>query len=161
MLEAQRKKLEEASKVAATPKNETNNIEKQVTSLEENQTPIEEHSGMEESSHKETPVIQQKEESTIQQAEKPLPKAQYIPNQNPNTELFNSPSKQKLDNYTYIPSQDNVLQKPITPGQNKYIPSQQAANISYNFDNSGLENALQRADRAEAKALQVLSGNFN
>ena len=42
----------------------------------------------------------------------------------------------------------------------KYIPSQLPGNVAKTFDNSGLEAALRRADRAEAKALQTLAGKF-
>ena len=42
----------------------------------------------------------------------------------------------------------------------EYIPSQRAANLSKEFDNSGLDSALARADKAEENALKILSGNF-
>ena len=95
------------------------------------------------------------------------------------------PENENVDNYTYIPSQKNIIpQKPknkgvdtytyipsseckipnnnkITETQRKYIPSQTAANIQKNFDNSGLESALDRAQKAEDKALRVLAGNFD
>ena len=93
----------------------------------------------------------------------------------------------KTDNYTYIPSQDNVIKTPAgkvkedtytyIPSQNStiksdkngnesstnirtYIPSQAAANITKTWDNSGLQAALNRAQRAEDRALKVLAGNF-
>ena len=70
--------------------------------------------------------------------------------------------KVKLDNYTYIPSSENVIKKEDAEvSENKYIPSQQGAKITKTFDNSGLEAALRRADRAEQRALQTLAGNFN
>lgn len=72
-------------------------------------------------------------------------------------------NEEKLDNYSYIPSQDNVIKDTQNGGQGvkrSYIPSQEAANIQKNFDNSGLDKVLQKADRAEAKALKILAGNF-
>lgn len=92
--------------------------------------------------------------------------------------------KEKIDNYTYIPSQDNTIPSPIRENKvdnytyipssectiqsdkvnennRKYIPSQAAANIEKNFDNSGLQGALDRAQKAEDKALRVLAGNFD
>lgn len=93
-------------------------------------------------------------------------------------------AKEKVDNYTYIPSQENVIPHPkknkgvdnytyipssectiksakVNDNNRKYIPSQMAANIQKNFDNSGLASALDRAQRAEDKALRVLAGNFD
>jgi len=70
---------------------------------------------------------------------------------------------EKIDNYSYIPSQDNVIKEEnedSSKTKRSYIPSQEAANIQKNFDNSGLDKALQKADRAEARALQILAGNF-
>ncbi len=108
-----------------------------------------------------SPIVEEPVSPQIEE-EKVPPKKQYIPKQNPAPEILKpQPKEIKRDNYTYIPSPDSVLQKPITAQQNKYIPSQQAANIVKNFDNSGLEGALRRADRAESNALQVLSGKFN
>ncbi len=95
------------------------------------------------------------------------------------------PEDEKVDNYTYIPSSKNVIpHKPKNNGvdtytyipssdckipndaktdekQRRYIPSQAAANIQKNFDNSGLQSALDRAQKAEDKALRVLAGNFD
>ena len=88
-----------------------------------------------------------------------------VEKQNPST--VSSPIKQstenrKLDNYTYIPSSENVIQDPNKDVTiNKYIPSQTAGNFTKTFDNSHLASALSRADRAEKRALEVLSGNFN
>gem|GEM_PF-1587450 len=81
-------------------------------------------------------------------------KADYEQNQAEQT------GRTKRDNYTYIPSQDNVLRTPAQAQVNKYIPSQLPGNVGKTFDNSGLEAALRRADRAEARAVQVLSGKF-
>lgn len=84
----------------------------------------------------------------------------YIPKSNP-AELKTAKVEIR-DNYTYIPSEKNVLNKENKNFQEtKYIPSQAGANITKSFDNSGLEDALKRADRAEQKAIQTLMGNFN
>ena len=68
--------------------------------------------------------------------------------------------KEKVDNYTYIPSSENSLAKKEEDSY-KYIPSQKAANINKSFDNSALQKALARADIAEQRALQTLAGNFD
>ena len=92
------------------------------------------------------------------------------------------PQVEKVDNYTYIPSSKNVIPKPkengvdnythIPSSNNKiseqkgtdlkrsYIPSQDSK-VQKTFDNSGLQSALDRAQRAEDKALRVLAGNFD
>ena len=80
----------------------------------------------------------------------------YVPNQSSTVQNVNAI---KRDNYTYIPSQENVL-KTDQAQQNKYIPSQLAANITKTFDNSNLKSAIKRADLAEKRAAQILSGNF-
>ena len=68
----------------------------------------------------------------------------------------------KRDNYTYIPSSENVIKNEQGDNDtNKYIPSQTGNVFTKTFDNSGLEAALRRADRAEQRALQTLAGNFN
>ena len=71
-------------------------------------------------------------------------------------------ARAKRDNYTYIPSSENTIQLPAKDenSKNKYIPSQIGAKFAKTFDNSNLEGALKRADRAEQKALQTLAGNF-
>ena len=73
------------------------------------------------------------------------------------------PQNDKIDNYTYIPSSECKIQsdKQKENTQRSYIPSQAAANIQKNFDNSGLQSALDRAQKAEDKALRVLAGNFD
>lgn len=84
----------------------------------------------------------------------------YIPSQE---NVIPQPLKQgKTDNYTYIPSQECTIKSDkVNENQRRYIPSQAAANINKNFDNSGLQSALDRAQRAEDKALRVLAGNFD
>ena len=84
----------------------------------------------------------------------------YIPSQE---NVIKSKAKGKKDNYTYIPSQNSTIKtndKNSSENVRSYIPSQRGANISKTWDNSGLQSALSRADRAEQKALQVLAGNF-
>ena len=67
-----------------------------------------------------------------------------------------------VDNYTYIPSSECKIPSDKTnENQRRYIPSQAAANIQKTFDNSGLQSALDRAQKAEDKALRVLAGNFD
>ena len=66
----------------------------------------------------------------------------------------------KRDNYTYIPSQENVIKTSLAKPENKYIPSQLPGKFVKNFDNSGVDAVMRRADRAEAMALRVLSGQF-
>ncbi len=107
----------------------------------------------------------------------------YIPSSENIVQDINK--EDKIDNYTYVPSSQNTIKHPINknsvdnytyipsskctipPGakdvekQRKYIPSQKAANIEKTFDNSGLQSALDRAQRAEDKALRVLAGNFD
>lgn len=85
----------------------------------------------------------------------------YIPS---SENVIPSPiGKNSIDTYTHIPSQENTLKKDDTsnPNNRKYVPSQRAANIQKTWDNSGLASALQRADKAEARAMKVLSGNFD
>ena len=85
----------------------------------------------------------------------------YIPS---HQNVIKTEEKRKSDNYTYVPSQDSTI-KTNNNGNGittrTYIPSQLGANISKTWDNSGLQSALNRADRAENKALRVLAGNFD
>lgn len=186
LTEAQRKKIE----VANAPKTaEQSVIQNEVKTIDEtNKEEIKEEQPQVEEQVKtaEKPVVENKTEQELKTDEpknpqeeiKAVPTEQpvvqnpqsvkeevrnrYIPNPNPNPEILNQTQKTtKRDNYTYIPSQDNVLKKANQSQTQKYIPSQNAANISKSFDNSGLEGALRRADRAEERALQVLSGNFD
>lgn len=99
-----------------------------------------------------TPVVQQ----PAAQPQK-IDTYDYIPSQN---SMIQGVGTVKRDNYTYIPSLENVLAQPNGFQQNKYIPSQLGANITKSFDNSGLQGALKRADSAEKRAIQVLSGKF-
>ncbi len=71
--------------------------------------------------------------------------------------------KDSIDTYTYIPSSENIISKSDkeNKSEKKYIPSQTAANIQKSFDNSGLQAALERAQRAEENALKILAGNFD
>ncbi len=150
MLEAQKKKLE----AAQAPK-----IQEEVKNNEAvQQQPLPQ-------------VVEQIENNQAQPAQtvenqqasnENIKKNDYIPNQNSNLNISEPTVKTtKRDNYTYIPSQESVFNNQTKTQQQRYIPSQSAANIVRTFDNSGLDGALRRADRAEAKALEVLSGNFN
>ncbi len=106
--------------------------------------------------------LQQKEEAVVKQPEEitePVDKYNYVPSTKP--VKTKTVENVKRDNYTYIPSSENVIKsEENTKDTNKYIPSQRAANINKNFDNSGLADALKRADRAEQKALRTLAGDF-
>ncbi len=84
----------------------------------------------------------------------------YIPSQN-NT-IKSDVKNNKRDNYTYVPSQVSTIKSnnETNPNMRSYIPSQLGANLSKTWDNSGLQAALSRADRAEQRALKVLGGNF-
>ena len=84
----------------------------------------------------------------------------YIPSQN--NIIASQTRNVKRDNYTYIPSQNSTLKPDNEQNKNKrtYIPSQAAANIQNSYDNSGLQSALDKASRAEEKALKILAGNF-
>ena len=84
----------------------------------------------------------------------------YTPSQN--QKLKNTTQKEiKYDNYTYIPSSENkIAHKESKDEVQKYIPSQNSKVPAKTFDNSGLEAALRRADKAEQKAIEILSGNF-
>lgn len=84
----------------------------------------------------------------------------YIPSQN--NVIKQDKKGGKLDNYSYIPSQNSTIKSnnESNPNKRSYIPSQAAANIQKSYDNSGLQSALDRASRAENKALKVLAGNF-
>ncbi len=67
----------------------------------------------------------------------------------------------KRDNYTYIPSQENVLNQLNSQEQiNKYIPAQTGIQLTKTFDNSEIESAMRRAERAEKRAISTLAGNF-
>lgn len=84
----------------------------------------------------------------------------YIPSQN---STIPQPKKQgKVDNYTYIPSSECTIKSDkVSENQRRYIPSQAAANIQKTYDNSGMQSVLDRAQKAEDKALRVLAGNFD
>ncbi len=83
----------------------------------------------------------------------------YIPS-SVNT-LNDAESAKKRDNYTYIPSSINTLNNIDPQSQiNKYIPSQTGVKLNKSFDNSALESAIKRAERAEKRAISTLAGNF-
>ena len=97
----------------------------------------------------------------IPQLENQVDNYSYIPSSK--NVINKKPQNNKVDNYTYIPSSECKIQsdKQKENTQRSYIPSQAAANIQKNFDNSGLQSALDRAQKAEDKALKVLAGNFD
>ncbi len=106
------------------------------------------------------PKVQQVKEQVV---EEKVDNYTYIPS---SENIIPHPVKHKgVDNYSYIPSSECTLPKEAENAsslekQRKYIPSQAAANIQKTFDNSGIDAALNRAQRAEEKALRVLAGNF-
>lgn len=84
----------------------------------------------------------------------------YIPSSKPAAEVLQEKGS-NLDKYTYIPSQDNVLNKTTATNTiEKYIPSQMGAKFTKTFDNSGLQDALNRANKAEKQAIEILNGKF-
>jgi hypothetical protein len=84
----------------------------------------------------------------------------YIPSQD---NIIPAKKKEKADNYSYIPSQNCTIKtnNDKNPNKRSYIPSQRAANIQKTWDNSGMDAVLAKADQAEAKALKILAGNFD
>ena len=84
----------------------------------------------------------------------------YVPSQK--NVIKKSQASSKRDNYSYIPSQENKInpQDEKNPNRRSYVPSQRAANITKTWDNSGIEDALKRADKAEIRAMKILAGNF-
>ena len=94
--------------------------------------------------------------TTKQTAEEKIDNYTYIPSQE--CKIPHQIKNNKIDNYTYIPSSECTI-KPEEK-QKRYIPSQAAANIQKTFDNSGMQAVLDRAQRAEENALRVLAGNF-
>lgn len=85
----------------------------------------------------------------------------YIPTPAVNPEIVRVEQKTSYDKHTYIPSSENKLgQEEQAKKLNRYIPSQEAANVGTTFDNSGLDGAFARADRAERIAIETLNGNF-
>lgn len=118
-----------------------------------NVAPIEQPQAIEQNA----PVIPQEVQATAPKAGQTADSYNYIPNPNPAINHFETV---KRDNYTYMPSQENVLNPHNGIQPSKYIPSQLGANLTKTFDNSGLQDALKRADSAEKRAVQVLSGKF-
>ena len=110
-----------------------------------------------------TPSEQIKTESQgnahIYSAEEENLEPKYIPTEKQN---LTATPREKRDNYTYIPSSENLFAnvKKENFEKNKYIPAQTAAKITKTFDNSGLANALRKADKAEQKAIEILNGHF-
>ena len=82
----------------------------------------------------------------------------YIPSENPFKDTQAEEVK-KNDSYTYIPSAENVLKKEEKIN-GKYIPSQMGTQVVKTFDNSAIQAAFLRADKAEQKAIEILNGKF-
>lgn len=146
-------------------KTETNNQienleEKQTKNLSENTTKSDNLNKLAETPSEVTDMSTgDKNTNELLNIRKPIDTNTYIPDQ---AGIKIKPKETvKRDNYTYIPSSENVLKKQNNNTDvNKYIPSQLGAKFNKTFDNSGLEAVLKRADRAEAKAIQTLAGNF-
>ena len=94
----------------------------------------------------------------IEMPEEKIDNYTYIPSQE--CKIPHIINNNSIDNYNYIPSQECTI-KTDTEKQKRYIPSQTAANIQKTFDNSGIQGVLDRAQRAEDQALRVLAGNFD
>ena len=94
----------------------------------------------------------------IEMPEEKIDNYTYIPSQE--CKIPHIINNNSIDNYNYIPSQECTI-KTDTEKQKRYIPSQTAANIQKTFDNSGMQAVLDRAQRAEDQALRVLAGNFD
>ena len=82
----------------------------------------------------------------------------YIPSENPFKDTQAEEVK-KNDSYTYIPSAENVLKKEEKIN-GQYIPSQMGTQVVKTFDNSAIQAAFLRADKAEQKAIEILNGKF-
>lgn len=136
--------------------NNNNNLEQKVESL--NNTSLKENSEVQKIN---TPASNITKANTGENKNLSSPDTNtYIPSSN--ATKIKSPTPVKRDNYTYIPSSENLIKKDEKESDsNKYIPSQQGSQFTKTFDNSGLEAALRRADRAEQRAIQTLAGNFN
>ena len=82
----------------------------------------------------------------------------YIPS---STNVLNNKTSNTSAPEKYIPSSENILNDvKMNEQYNKYIPSQQSSKFTKTYNNSGLESALKRAQRAEERAVNVLAGNF-
>ena len=146
LYEAQRQKIINAARKNAAQKQIENTQQRQAIS----------HHGVSENAN----AIPQIEPQQTRE-KKAFDNYTYIPSQE---NIIKRQAKGKADTYTYIPSQNSTInpkENQSQTNQRTYIPSQLAANLSKTWDNSGLQEALNRADRAEQKALRVLAGNFD
>lgn len=150
----------QAKKMGINPQTAQAEVEKSVELQRQPQTLV-----------KKQPEIQQKENIVAETKNEPQEKQEEVkpkmvapvvtqPQIQEVPQVQQTTKQKKLDNYSYIPSQENILKQPIQAQINKYIPAQTPGNIIKTFDNSGLEAALRRADRAEQRGLQILSGRF-
>jgi len=101
-----------------------------------------------------TPILKQDNTATNS---KILDNYSYIPNQ---TNILKPlQTQRKLDTYSYLPSQDSKIQIEKSK-MRTYIPSQEGAKITKSFDNSRLQAAIDKAQRAENRAIKILKGDF-
>lgn len=133
------------NEVIPEPISEEQNIEKKAQEMQVQNEVIPEPISEEQDIEKQAQEMQIQQEEAVPQT---IKAQENVPNNN------------KVDNYTYIPSQENIIKTPAKKQISKYIPSQLPGNVAKTFDNSGLEAALRRADIAEARALQTLAGKF-
>lgn len=85
----------------------------------------------------------------------------YIPAPAINPDILTKAEKNSYDKHSYIPSPENKLgEEAVAKKLNRYIPSQDGAKVAQSYDNSGLDAAFARADRAEKIAIETLNGNF-
>ncbi len=81
----------------------------------------------------------------------------HIPNQD--NQIKQSKNANSYDTYSYLPSQDSKI-KVAKSKLRTYIPSQEGAKITKTFDNSRMQSVLDKAQRAENRAIKVLKGDF-
>lgn len=85
----------------------------------------------------------------------------YIPSEKQKIKPETKEKTANVDNYTYIPSSKNLIKNDLKENNTqKYIPAQTSKVSAKKFDNSKVDAALKRADKAEQKAFEILAGNF-
>lgn len=163
MLEVQQNKMNPASKSSDAEKVKFQNDympESMLAMAEDADKPLEDQSKV---------IAEQKVNDSAEIQEEISETAETTPAETPvihdeeKAEQLNKTNpKLKRDNYTYVPSSDNVLNNLTNPAVkvNKYIPAQTGVQLNKVFDNSGLDAAMRRADRAEKRAINVLAGKF-
>lgn len=157
MIEAKRVAMIKQMEKNRTQKVENNTTTKEIPQANENISQKDSQAENTGIPNKETVVSEKTADTNVANN---IDKNTYIPNANP--AKIKPAQTTKRDNYTYIPSSENVIKTNNNEGDaKKYIPSQKGAQFTKTFDNSGLEAVLKRADRAEQRAIQTLAGNFN